>query len=396
VTSARTVALIARREIVERARTGSFRGVTLLLAVLGVVLVLVLPRLVETETAQFELGLVGETQALAAGLGARANALDAEVAVRPFSAEGKARAALDDGDIDAVLVESEDGATLLVRESPAPAVLVAVVDQAMAGARIESALAERGIPPGEAGRILSPSPLPIESLEPESGDDQAGETLGVLGAIALFVALLVYGSVIATGVAEEKTNHVSAILLAVVRPSQLLTGKVVGIGLLGLGQLLLVALPALVAAVAAGSLDLPAATPRAVGGMLLWFVLGYILYSTAFAALGALVARSEEVGSATLPITVILTVGYFLALEAAQDPDSTLARVASLLPPFAPLVMPVRIGAGSAAAWEVALAAMLTLAAALVLVRLGAAVYSRGLASTGPRLRLREVLRRTA
>lgn len=395
MTFARTVALIAGREIVERARTRSFRAITLLLAAFGVLLVLVLPRLVETEAPSFEVGLVGTASALGDELGARADAVGADVTVRSFAGEAAARRALERETLDAVLLRRGDTTTLLVRESPAPAVLVVLVDQAAAGAEIEAALAERGIPPDEAGRILSPSPLEVQSLG-QDADDQADQTLGFLVAVVLFVALLVYGSVIATGVAEEKANHVSAILLAVVRPSQLLTGKVVGIGLLGLGQLLLMALPALVAAAAVGSLDLPTATPRAVGAMLLWFVLGYVLYSTAFAALGAIVARSEEAGSATLPLTAVLVVGYFLALEAAQDPTSTLVRVASLLPLFAPLVMPVRIGAGSAAAWEIVLAATLTLATAVVLVRLGAAVYSRGLAATGPRLRLREVLRRDA
>ncbi|MCC6223705.1 MAG: ABC transporter permease [Thermoleophilia bacterium] len=396
MTSARTVALIARRELVERARTRSFALITLLLVLLGVVLALALPRLVDTGTERFELGLVGGGKALVTELDARASAVDAVVAVRPFQGEAAARTALEDEAVDAVLVAGSGGATLLVRESPAPPVLVALADQAVARTAIEAALAERGVAPGEASRILSPAPLRIESLTPGSEDDEESKTLGFLGAVALFLALLVYGSVVATGVAEEKTNHASAILLAIVRPSQLLAGKVAGIGLLGLGQLVIVALPVLVATVAAGSLELPAATPRAVGGMLLWFVLGYVLYSTAYAALGALVARSEEVGSATLPLTVVLTAGYFLALEAVQEPASTLARVSSLLPPFAPLVMPVRMGAGAAAAWEVALSAMLTLATALVLIRLGAAVYSRGLAATGPRLRLREALRRPA
>lgn len=112
----------------------------------------------------------------------------------------------------------------------------------------------------------------------------------IVGVILLYLALLTFGVAVTTGVIEEKTSRVVEVLLSAIRPHHLLAGKVLGIGILGLAQLVMVATPALVVAAGTGT-DLPSGSALTVASLVLWFVLGYALYSCAYAAAGSLVSR---------------------------------------------------------------------------------------------------------
>jgi len=145
------------------------------------------------------------------------------------------------------------------------------------------------------------------------------------------------------------------VLLAAVRPVQLLAGKIIGIGLVGLLQL---------------------------------FILGYAFYSCLFAVAGAIVSRQEELQNTVTPLNLVLVASFFLAFSALQNPDGTLAQVASYLPPVAPLVMPPRVAGGTVPAWEVALSVLITLATIVALVPLAGRIYSGAVLRTGARVKL--------
>jgi ABC-2 type transport system permease protein len=167
----------------------------------------------------------------------------------------------------------------------------------------------------------------------------------------------------------------------------------VGIGVLSLIALLAVALPAAVATATSGDLDIPSGAAGQILAGVAWFALGYALYACAYAALGALVDRQEEVTGAVMPVTMGLIVTYFLAIQAQASPDSTLAVATSLIPLTAPVVMPMRTAVTSVSPLEVAISVLGVAATAIVFVRLGAVVYRRAIIRTGRRLKLREVLR---
>jgi ABC-2 type transport system permease protein len=192
----------------------------------------------------------------------------------------------------------------------------------------------------------------------------------------LYLALLFSGIIVATGVAEEKSTRVSEVLLASLRPSELLLGKVAGIGLVSLGQLAAVAAPALIAALALDAVDVPAATTATILWGLVWFLAGYALYGAAYGALGALVGRQQEVGQATAPLALLLVCGYLASNFSVGDLESWWVRPLSLLPPFAPMMMPMRIAGDAVSTGEVLAALALTLASAAVLIALGARVYA--------------------
>jgi ABC-2 type transport system permease protein len=172
-----------------------------------------------------------------------------------------------------------------------------------------------------------------------------------------------------------------------------MAGKVIGLGLLGLGQVALVGGLASVL-LAAGVFD----APPSLGGELLlvipWFALGFALYAVAYAAAGALASRQQDASSAGIAVTYTLLGAYFLGYVAlASDMDGLLANLLTIFPVTAPLVLPARSILVGVPLWEHALAVVLVVATIYGLVRLAGRVYAQGLLRRGPRMDIRTALR---
>ena len=193
---------------------------------------------------------------------------------------------------------------------------------------------------------------------------------------------------VANGIATEKANRISEVLLAIVRPSSLLVGKVLGVGLVGTATLAAAIVPVAVKLVRGG--DLPEGLGAALAGGAAWFVLGLALYLTIAGALGALVERQEEAGSVVTPMTAVL-IGTFIVSQSGAD--STLGAVLAYVPLTSPLLVPTRIAIGVATPTELAVSLVLLVAAIALVARVGSTVYARAIVRTGRRLTLREVLR---
>jgi hypothetical protein len=207
--------------------------------------------------------------------------------------------------------------------------------------------------------------------------------------MALFMMLEFFGPAVAQGVTEEKSSRVVELLLTSVSPRRLLAGKILGIGLLGLALLLMPAAVALAAGRLAGGAGLPSAAPEATGLILLWFVLGYIFYSVAFAAVGALASRQEDLNTAMLPVSAILIGAFYLAVFVVNtNPNGTLARVAAFLPPFSPMVVPARMVLGDMNAFGLAIAIALEVIGTAGLVVFAARAYERAILRIGAPIKL--------
>ncbi len=129
--------------------------------------------------------------------------------------------------------------------------------------------------------------------------------------------------------------------------------------------------------------------------LIVWFLLGYLLYALLFGGFAALVSRQEEIGSVTTPLMFLLFVPFYVTMFLVPtDPDSTLVRVLSQVPFFAPFMMPVRDAFGGPPVWEMPLAIAITAATIPVLIWLAARVYQRGVLHTGGRMKLAEALKR--
>jgi ABC-2 type transport system permease protein len=370
----RTVVLVARRELLGRVRTRAYALSTAALVV-GVLFAVGAPHVLRDSQHRYDVGLAGHVAPGTAGaLTAAARGTGDTIDIRRLPRDA-VRAELERGAVQAVLV---DGRRLVVRGE---------VDR-----RLQS-LVEAAAVRVELAPLLDRLPrVTVTRLEP--GGHGSARNVAYGSAILLYLALILAGSWVASGVVEEKSSRVVEVMLASVRAGELLAGKLLGIGLVALGQVLAATAAAATAGVALGSLDLPHGVPLAALTVVGWFAVGYALYACAFAAAASLVSRQEDVPAVTTPLNAVMIAGFLTAMTAAGQPDGPAARVLSLLPPFAPLLMPVRSVSGHLAAWEMPLALLLALASLAALVPIAAAVYAGSALHGGGRIPLRAILAR--
>jgi ABC-2 type transport system permease protein len=382
--------LVAARAMSEGIASRSWRVVTVLLLLVGVAAVVV-PRLLGTSGTEYTLATVGPAPpALVAQLEASAKAGDFTVHYNTVPDGAAVSKAVRDGKADAGLVVTGTTEQLFVRGSdfgPFPT----LVSGAARAKGVVDALAASGLSPEQIAALQAvPAPKQVV-VGPATDPKRAG--VGFVVGIVLYLALILAGTSIATAVATEKSTRISEVLLAVLRPTQLLVGTVLGVGLLALLQISAVAIPAGVSLWTSHSSQLPTGAGPDIALAVAWFVLGLAVYAFLFAGLAALVDKVTEVNSAILPVNALLIGSYLIAISVVVGaPDGAVAVAASMFPLSAPLVMPVRWASGQVPGWELALSMTLTLATAVVLARLASIIYQRGVVRTGQRLKLRDVL----
>ncbi|WP_409329074.1 ABC transporter permease [Trujillonella humicola] len=382
--SSALVRLVAGREISTRLRDKNFiiSSVVIVLVLIGIMGFQVI---LGSGQAESRIGVVGDAAELGPAIEAQGEAVGVDVTVVPLEDEVAARQAVEDEDVDGALVGGTGAAPqLLVRDRDAT--LEAVVGGAVTGAAIAGQLAEAGVDVGDVPQVA------VSALD--AGDDDGQRVItALIGVGVLYGLLILFGQFVAQGVVEEKSSRVVELLLATMRPWQLLAGKILGLGILGLAQIVVIGALGVAGALAFDVVDVPGDLISTVVSVVLWFVLGYAFYAAIYAVAASLVSRQEDLGTVLTPTTLVLVAGFFIGLQAAGDPQSTLATVTSYVPGLSPLVMPVRQAAGEAAAWEVGVAVVLILLATAVVVRVGGRVYAGALLRTSGKTKLREALR---
>jgi ABC-2 type transport system permease protein len=384
--------LVTRREWNQRARTRAF-GISTLISAAIVVLLIMVPEIYGGgERPTRTVGLIGESSAqLPASLQAAGDQLDITVKTRAFVDEATGRAALGSGDVSVLLVDEHE----LVWKAEIDQQLQTVVSSAVAVLDRERAIREIGLTPAQAQRLLQPPELRSTSLEPATKEQTARADLGRIGVVLLFMAIAFYCAFVLTGVVEEKSSRVVEVLLSRLRPTELLAGKIFGIGLVGLVQLAVVMGAGVVALSFSDNTVAPQTTPSTFAWIVFWFILGYAFYSVLYATAGSLVSRQEETQSLQLPMTGLLFVAYVLAFVASESPDGAAAFIGSLFPPTAPMVMIVRIAHGGVPWWQILLSVALMVTAVYGLVQAAGRIYAGGVLRFGGRVRLREAWRAT-
>jgi ABC-2 type transport system permease protein len=382
------ITLVARREITQRIREKSFL-ISMAVTVTLVVLVAVVPPLFGFGGKQSFTVAVTDNASLAVAKTAQrsAKAFDTELKVRGPSA-GDANAAVAAGKVDAVL-----SARGLHAEDEPDATLVGLIENARREVEQSQALKRAGLSEAQAQRALNPPALKVTTAEPVDPERDRKGTFAFVAVLALYAQLLTFGYLLASGVVEEKASRVVEVLLATIRPRDLLAGKIVGLGYLGFVPMLVVGAAGLAAAAATGALDVDADVLLAAALAVGWFVLGYAFYAGLFACAGALVPRQEELQSSMTPLTMMILVSFFLAFAVLDNPDGTLARVTSFIPFCAPMTMPPRIALGEASALEIVSAFAITAASAALLVPLAGRIYSGAVLRTGSSVKLRDAWR---
>jgi ABC-2 type transport system permease protein len=371
----RAIWLVARRELLERGRSRAFL-VSVLLSVGIIVAGIFLPSLIGGGGAK-HLGIVGTpASGVVDGIEATAKVASLSLVVDPVPDVATGEAELRSGKLDALLITPPGGSipTYVVKSRGDP-----LLQQVVAAAYTQA------------------PQLSLRELEPADANRDTSFLFANVGVILLFISIFTFGSWVLTGVVEEKQSRVVEVVLSTIEARDLLIGKVLGIGLLGLVQLVVMVAVGLGAGVSAGRFTLPPTTGPTVAMLLLWFVLGYAFYSTALGVLGALASRMEEASNASSPVTFIAMAGYFFSLIVAlNDPGGTAARIATFIPPVSPMVVPLRAALGAIEPWEILASAVLMAVAIWVLFVVGGRVYSGAVLQTGARVKLREAWRSSA
>ncbi|PVZ13229.1 ABC transporter permease [Actinomycetospora cinnamomea] len=389
----RPVALIARREFAAKVKGRAFVvGTLVVLVLLGVYAAVIATIASGEDTAR--VAVSGPATALTGPLERAAPTegltLTVVAAPDPAAAEAAVRA----GDLDALITGDPVRPRVFVQSEPDADLERVIVDATSVVAR-DAYLQGRGVDPAALDAVVAEAGPAVVSAEPP--DPQAGQRLGLglAGAFLLFFSIQTYGAMVAQGVVEEKSSRVVEIVLSSVRPWQLLLGKVLGLGAVGLLQLVVLGGAGLAVAGAAGVLAADAGLISTLVSVVVWYLLGFALYATVFAAAGSLVSRQEDTQSVLSPVTITVLLGFVVGFNLlTSDPRGTPITVLSLLPPFSPLFMPARVALGVAPVGQVVLAFALTLAFTAAVLWLGGRIYANSVLRTGARVSLREALGR--
>jgi len=304
--------------------------------------------------------------------------------------ESAARVALSDGDLDAVVV---DGARLLA-DGPTDRTLAGLIQGAHQAVQLGDRLTELGLSDEQIEGALQVAPLPEVSVASGDGHEDTRRAVVFMIMLMLLYLFMTAPVGVAVGVVEEKSSRIVESLFIALRPWQLLTGKLLAFGILGLIQLTIFVAAGIGAALSVGLTDdLPPGMPWIVGMTYVTYVFGFLLFGAMAAALGSLVARQEETNSALAPMTAAVILGYLGAFVVSSQPGPAIAGVLTIVPPVSAFALPVQIASGQATAWQVAAGLALLVLAIIAVIMLGARVFERSVLRTGGRIKLLEAIR---
>jgi ABC-2 type transport system permease protein len=413
--------VIAKREFLERVRTKWFVAMTILGPVLMIALIVVPVLFASRGTVGARIEIVDETSALGDKL-ARAFALDDQhwvaTVVAPNTTDETLLARVRDEEISGFLRVPKTaltGGTITYRGDNATNQVVALtLIKRVSTAVIEQRLDEMQLRTARGERLTSATlsqvlaPPSIEALH-TSGDTR-GESgaatffLGYIVALILYMVITLYGINVMRSVVTEKSSRVVELLIAAIKPRALMVGKIAGVGGAGLAQISIwlvigafalkhqeAILGAFGVSGAAQSLPSPSWIDFGVIGA--FFVLGFLFYSTMYAAVGAMVPSEQDAQQAQMPVTMLLVIGMVSMTAITGDPRGTTAQILTQIPVFSPMLMPLRYLLHGASGVEV-LTSVAILAIAIALVsRAAAKIYRIGILMYGKRPSAAELVR---
>lgn len=405
-------AVIARREFLERVRTKWFVIVTLL-GPLGLVGIVVIPAYLGKKSAEKPVVVqvvdesdraVGEAVvAASAALGSKykIEAVAGQVGedelwrrVKAEEIDGFLRIPAGIIDGGEALYRGDNAASFSVR-----AELTKLVNFAVVGIRAQDA----GLDEANVLRVLRPVSV---SMEGSAGASGAGLFIaGYVVMFLLYMAILLYAMNVMRGVIQEKTSRVVEIIISAARPRALMLGKIIGVGSVGLAQLTLWAVLALVlinyrgpvletfGIEGASSLSLPALGALDFAVVLAYFLLGFFLYAALYAAIGALVSSEQEASQLQMPVVLLLIIPVMSVGALTDDPNGPIASALTQFPFSSPVLMPMRYLLDGASLAEVGVSLAILAATIAGVVWVAAKIYRLGILLTGKRPGLREILR---
>ena len=419
------VLAVARREFKTRAMTRTFVIATaiLVIAVVTVAFLPVIVRYIDRNESQRVAVWTGATDIGVDPVatidrlfdGPSGNAASAtggaNVDVSSVKDLASARAAVTAGEYEAVLaIERGSSGELeftLYTNGSSTGRTAQLLQQAATTVAIGDRLVRLGVTPSDQAGLLTPAPYKVmwpDTTRPDARGSVAEDANLLLGtglSILIFMMIVMYGTWVATSVVEEKSSRVMEVILNAATPFQLLSGKVLGVGAAALTQYAALLLAGCVALFAQGwvaslvlgadasEASLPAGLTFGMLGLLVVYgVLGFLLFAVLYAGVGSLVSRQEDVNTVTMPLTLVCSAGYIVAVYTGLgliDIRPEVMAVLSQVPFLSPFMMLSRVTAGSADAWEIGLSLALLVAFIIVALWIAARLYAVGVLLYGQR-----------
>lgn len=409
----RNVWLIVRREYLAGVRTRGFWITTLLMPLL-VALLLALPArlanyrpdisrniVVITSSADFGEALRAELEKQGQNSGIKYN-ITASTTATPAEREAL-RARVASGELDGYLWATDEALAArnfqYVARATNDFLEMASLNVAVFRAAISQRLAQRGVARGDLDDVMRS--VRLETIRIEQGRENAWSSRGMvmmtfLLVTSLYGLVLMYGVILMRSVLEEKSSRIMEVLLSAVTARQLMAGKILGVGAVGMTQMLIWAL---MAAMAVGPMlikwrDVVAGIQLPLSAFLffpVFFVLGYLLYSALWATLAAVVNSEQEAYHLQTFVMLPMLFSVIMVLFIIRQPSTPLAVVLSMIPFCAPLLMYVRILVETPPAWQIALCLALLTGTTWALLVLCSRVYRIGILMYGKRPTLPEI-----
>ena len=339
------------------------------------------------------------------------------------------------GSIDAVIIIPSDvdstGVVNIYSEGTITPALVSMVKRTLADTIQNAHLASMGIPNLQQMVTDAHVDVDVHSMKwDENGGEQESSTgasmgLGFMLSFITYMFVLMYGAMIMNSVIEEKTNRIVEVVVSSCRPFQLMLGKIIGVGLVGLTQMAIwIVLLGVVGTVAGGILGLSqvgtnAISPEAMAqasasdmgevqrlmqqvmsinylpiivNFVLYFLGGYLLYSSLFAGLGSAVDQPSDSSQFTTPVILIMLVAFYASIACMENPTGPMAVWCSIIPFTSPVVMMIRLPFG-VPGWQLALSLVLLFGTALLIIWLAARIYRRGILHYGQKASFKELFK---
>ena len=265
---------------------------------------------------------------------------------------------------------------------------------------LEQKLASSGIVVSQSDPLVPT--VKVDSVRIEHGQEAKGSDTGrflviIVMVMLIYMAVLLYGISVMRSVLEEKNSRIMEVLLSSASSTELMTGKLLGVGAVGLTQIIVwtvmggvIALPSLAAQASFGGLQI---SPTVLVSFVLFFLLGYLLYSTMYATIGAITTTEQEGQQVQFIIVIPLVLSVFMLMPVLRTPDSAAVVWMSLIPFFAPILMFARIVVQTPPLWQIALSLLLLIGTVAGFTVLCARIYRVGVLIYGKRATVAEILK---
>ena len=416
---ARTVAVI-RREYLERVRTKAFWISTLLVPVLMGGMMVIPAWLAARGGGEFRvavLDLSGRYVERIAGEIAgmlldpeenlEVHLVPIEPGADPEAIREDAKRRVQSQEFDGLLVLPatlpDEGQPEYVAPNVAAFRLLMVLERSVNNVLVAERLTAAGLDPervGELTRRVDLKTFKLGAGGEETRDQGQAFLLSYFFVLIIYMTVLMYGMYVMRGVLEEKSSHIVEVIISTVKPFELMLGKILGIGAVGLTQMLLwsglglaLSAPIVLGAVGLAGLELPTIPPSLMVFFVVYFVLGYLLYGTLYAGVGAAFDTEQDAQNFQAVITIFLVIPLVLIVQIMNQPDGALSVVLSLIPFFTPILMFLRMTLTQVPPLQIAASLVLMVAAILAMAWLVGKIYRVGILMHGSKPKAKDLVR---